>query len=77
MLNPSWWQRITTHFRSTTHYVSEKTRILYIANPNNPTGTYLDSTELLRLREELPDYVILMIDDAYVEYSEVLARPMH
>ena len=55
--------------------VSDKTRILYIANPNNPTGTYLGSIELLRLREELPDHIILMIDDAYVEYSEGLGAP--
>ena len=55
--------------------VSDKTRIVYIANPNNPTGSYLDANELLRLREGLPNHVILMIDDAYVEYSEGLGAP--
>ena len=55
--------------------VSDKTRILYLANPNNPTGSYLNADELLRLREGLADHVILMIDDAYVEYAEGLGAP--
>ena len=55
--------------------VTDNTRILYIANPNNPTGSYLSSDELLCLRESLPEYVILMIDDAYVEYAEAHGAP--
>ena len=55
--------------------VSDKTRILYLANPNNPTGSYLNGDELLHLREGLADHVILMIDDAYVEYAEGLGAP--
>ncbi|MEL6371557.1 MAG: histidinol-phosphate transaminase [Pseudomonadota bacterium] len=50
--------------------VDEKTRIVFIANPNNPTGTYVPESELRRLREHLPAEVILVIDAAYAEYME-------
>jgi len=46
----------------------EKTRLVFLANPNNPTGTYLPGDELWRLRRGLPDDVILVIDAAYAEY---------
>ena len=45
-----------------------KTRILFLANPNNPTGTYLDADELARLRAGLPGDVLLVIDSAYAEF---------
>ena len=48
--------------------VTKKTKIVFIANPNNPTGTYINSTELLQLRNGLPENVLLMVDDAYAEY---------
>ena len=48
--------------------VSEKTRIVFLANPNNPTGTYLNNAELRRLRKQLPESVLLVIDAAYAEY---------
>ncbi len=48
--------------------VTGKTRILFIANPNNPTGTYLGSGELQRLRDELPSRILLVVDSAYAEY---------
>lgn len=48
--------------------VSEKTRIVFLANPNNPTGTYLPFDELQRLRKGLPENVLLVIDAAYAEY---------
>ncbi|MBK8176529.1 MAG: histidinol-phosphate transaminase [Rhodospirillales bacterium] len=44
------------------------TRIVYIANPNNPTGTYLPASEMRRLREGLPPAVLLVVDAAYAEY---------
>ncbi len=50
--------------------VTAKTRIVFLANPNNPTGTYLPETELKRLRGGLPDNVLLVIDAAYAEYVE-------
>jgi histidinol-phosphate aminotransferase len=48
--------------------VSERTKIVFIANPNNPTGTYLPERELRRLRAGLPDDVLLVIDCAYAEF---------
>lgn len=50
--------------------VTPKTSIVFIANPNNPTGTYLPYSELERLQHELPSDVLLVIDEAYVEYAD-------
>lgn len=44
------------------------TKIVYLANPNNPTGTYLPDSEIKRLRLGLPEHVLLVIDAAYAEY---------
>ena len=49
---------------------SKKTKICYIANPNNPTGTYLSKKELVKLRESLPKQCLLVIDSAYAEYVD-------
>jgi histidinol-phosphate aminotransferase len=48
--------------------VTPKTRIVYIANPNNPTGSYLNRDEMERLHKGLPEHVLLVIDAAYSEY---------
>ena len=48
--------------------VTPKTRIVFIANPNNPTGTYLSANEMARLHAGLPSNVILAIDAAYAEF---------
>jgi histidinol-phosphate aminotransferase len=48
--------------------VTDKTRLVFLANPNNPTGTYLPIDELYRLRKALPARVLLVIDAAYAEY---------
>ncbi|PKU26160.1 histidinol-phosphate transaminase [Telmatospirillum siberiense] len=50
--------------------VTERTRILFIANPNNPTGTYLSVSEMRRLRDGLPGHVLLVIDAAYAEFAD-------
>ena len=47
---------------------NERTRIVYIANPNNPTGTYLTASEMRRLHAGLPKTTLLVIDAAYAEY---------
>jgi histidinol-phosphate aminotransferase len=49
--------------------VTEKTKIIFIANPNNPTGTYISALEMNRLADGLPKNVILAIDGAYTEYA--------
>jgi histidinol-phosphate aminotransferase len=48
--------------------VTPRTRAVFIANPNNPTGTYIPFNEMRRLRESLPGNVLLVIDAAYGEY---------
>ncbi len=48
--------------------VTGATRIVFVANPNNPTGSYLGAEELARLRAGLPEEVLLVIDAAYAEY---------
>ena len=48
--------------------VTERTRIVFIANPNNPTGTYLSADEVARLHAGLPRHVVLAIDAAYAEF---------
>ncbi|WOI52868.1 histidinol-phosphate transaminase [Parvularcula sp. LCG005] len=50
--------------------VEERTRIVFLANPNNPTGTMLGRDELVRLRAGLRDDIILILDGAYAEYVE-------
>ncbi len=48
--------------------VSPKTKIVFIANPNNPTGTYISYSELRRLHAALPAHVLLIVDSAYAEF---------
>jgi histidinol-phosphate aminotransferase len=48
--------------------VSPRTKMVFLANPNNPTGTYLPFQEVRRLRERLPSRVLLVLDAAYAEY---------
>ncbi len=50
--------------------VTERTKIVFLANPNNPTGSYLPKAELARLRAGLPENVILAMDAAYAEYPQ-------
>ena len=48
--------------------VSERTKIVFLANPNNPTGTYVPFDEVKRLHRALPPHVLLVLDAAYAEY---------
>lgn len=50
--------------------VTGKTRVVFVANPNNPTGTYLDDAEMARLHAGLPADCVLVLDQAYGEYLE-------
>ena len=47
---------------------SNRTKIVFLANPNNPTGTYLNINELKNLRKRLNKKILLVVDDAYFEY---------
>ncbi len=48
--------------------VSKKTKIVFLANPNNPTGTYISKKDLIELRKKLNKKILLVVDDAYFEY---------
>src|ERR1700729_856744 len=48
--------------------VTERTRVVFLANPNNPTGTYVPFDEVKRLHRGLPAHTLLVIDAAYAEY---------
>ena len=50
--------------------VNKKTKIVFIANPNNPTVTYLEKKELINLRKKLNNKILLVVDDAYDEYMK-------
>ena len=50
--------------------VTKKTKIVFLANPNNPTGTYLNKNELIELRKKLKKNILLVVDDAYAEYMQ-------
>jgi len=52
--------------------VTKKTKIVFLANPNNPTGTYLTKLELINLRKRLRKNILLVVDDAYAEYMKNL-----
>ena len=50
--------------------VTENTRLLFVASPNNPTGIANEEAELIELAESLPEHVILCLDEAYAEYLD-------
>jgi histidinol-phosphate aminotransferase len=50
--------------------VTKKTRILFVANPNNPTGTHVGLTAVKKLLSSVPPDVIVVMDEAYIEYAD-------
>lgn len=48
--------------------VNPSTRLIFIANPNNPSGAFLNRNRIQELLDQLPDYVILVLDEAYREF---------
>jgi histidinol-phosphate aminotransferase len=61
-------KNLTTDVDAILARVTEKTKMVFVANPNNPTGTYLPFEEVRRLHESLPAHVLLVLDAAYGEY---------
>jgi histidinol-phosphate aminotransferase len=61
-------RELTTDVDAILARVTDRTRLVFIANPNNPTGTYLGAQELARLHAGLPPSVLLAIDAAYAEF---------
>jgi histidinol-phosphate aminotransferase len=50
--------------------VTPRTRVVFVASPNNPTGTVLAAAELMAFARSLPEDVVLVLDEAYIEYQE-------
>ncbi|WP_321326590.1 histidinol-phosphate transaminase [uncultured Parasphingorhabdus sp.] len=50
--------------------VTDRTKVIFIANPNNPTGTFTPRAEIARLHAALPGHVLLVLDAAYAEYMD-------
>jgi len=63
-------RNLTTDVDAILAQVTQATRMVFIANPNNPTGSLLGQAEMARLRQKLPPEVLLVIDAAYAEYVE-------
>ena len=59
---------LKTNIKNLISHVTKNTKVCFIANPNNPTGTYLSKSELIDLRNRLPKECLLVIDSAYSEY---------
>lgn len=59
---------LTTDVDALLAKVTPRTRLVYLANPNNPTGTYISISEVKRLHAGLPPNVLLVLDAAYAEY---------
>jgi len=50
--------------------ITNKTRVVFIANPNNPTGTWIGKKDLAKFLEAVPETVLVVLDEAYFEYAE-------
>jgi histidinol-phosphate aminotransferase len=48
--------------------ITEQTKLIYVANPNNPTGTFLEADALLRFLRQVPPHIAVVLDEAYGEY---------
>ena len=62
---------LTTDVDALLAAVTDKTKIVFVANPNNPTGTYLSKSEINRLHKGLRDDILFVIDAAYAEFVTV------
>ncbi|WP_236588014.1 histidinol-phosphate transaminase [Tumebacillus amylolyticus] len=49
--------------------VTDKTKLLYLCSPNNPTGTYIRKDELRHFLDQVPSHVLVILDEAYIEYA--------
>ena len=59
---------LTTNVDAMLEQVDQNTKIVFLANPNNPTGSYIPYSEVKRLHAALPENVLLVLDGAYAEY---------
>ncbi|AMY20963.1 MULTISPECIES: histidinol-phosphate transaminase [Nocardiaceae] len=50
--------------------VTDRTRLMFVCNPNNPTGTVVDPADLDRFLDTVPEHVLVVLDEAYFEYTD-------
>ncbi len=53
--------------------IDDNTRVIFLCNPNNPTGTLLTPEEIERFLDEVPDHLLVVLDEAYAEFAEAFA----
>ena len=63
------------HLEAMLQAVGDKTKLIFLANPNNPTGTYLETNALKEFIDQVPRHVVVVVDEAYFEYVTVLEYP--
>ncbi|MGC6406281.1 histidinol-phosphate transaminase [Bisgaard Taxon 45] len=49
--------------------INDKTKLIYLANPNNPTGTFLSAVDICQFLSQVPEHVIVVLDEAYTEFT--------
>ena len=54
--------------------VDQNTRLIYLANPNNPTGTIVRSADLDRFLDRMPEHVVVVLDEAYYDFAQYFAQ---
>ncbi len=63
-------KNLTVDIESVLHAINPETRMVFLANPGNPSGTIISNEEIERLRTKMPDDVLLVLDEAYFEYID-------
>ena len=63
------------HLEAMAAAITDKTRLIFIANPNNPTGTCVNASELREFMQRVPGNVIVVLDEAYYEYVDDIHYP--
>jgi histidinol-phosphate aminotransferase len=63
------------HLDAMAEAVTPRTRLMFVCNPNNPTGTYVPRSELERFLARIPEEVIVVLDEAYIEYADAADFP--
>ena len=56
--------------------IEESTKLIFIANPNNPTGSFIEYDELIKFLEKVPKHIIVLLDQAYFDYSSFETKDM-
>ncbi len=63
-------ETLVPRFNEVLAAVTDKTKLIFLCNPNNPTSTLIDSEELHQFQKALPDHVVLVVDEAYIDFVE-------